>query len=81
MRKPALRIRRSEGVEHGAERGFQRLCRACAQAAQECLQLAPRLLDGIQGRRVGRQEEEPTAGALDQLAYPPGAVRGECCPG
>jgi hypothetical protein len=69
MGEPAARVGGGDLVEERPQRGLQHVTRAGSRAAQERLRLAPRLLDGVEVRRAGRQEEEPTAGAFDQRLH------------
>ena len=66
--EPAVGIGGCDLVDYGRERNLECLFGAGCRGAQQSFQLAPGLLDGVEVRGVGRQEEEATSGAFDQRA-------------
>ncbi len=68
MTKPAARVLSGDGFKDIVQRGTECVFGTSAGAAQERLELAPRLFDGIEVRRVRGQKKQSASGRFDQLS-------------
>lgn len=66
MGEPAAGVSGGQRLQGGGDSGVACLARPGAGAAEDRLELTEGLLDGIEIRRVGWQEEDVTARGLDQ---------------